>query len=196
MVAAAFTEFFVAEVGAAAALIGLLFVAISVAPERISGPTASLVEQARASSALTCFLLPLTLALLPGAHLAIPAIVLSFGGLLFVAATLRRYLATPRRRKEPRDGLLGLVGFTAVLGVILAYGIVALVAPTGSSATPAIASATIASILLGVERAWALIGGRPTSRTQVLRDLVQGQPHGATPPATRESDSSDATRED
>ena len=58
MVPDGFNDFFLAEAGAAAALIGLLFVAISVAKERI---TSSIVEQARAASALTCFMVPLAL---------------------------------------------------------------------------------------------------------------------------------------
>jgi hypothetical protein len=46
-------EFFVASVGAAAALIGLLFVAISIAPERTFGDGADSVRRANAERAFT-----------------------------------------------------------------------------------------------------------------------------------------------
>jgi hypothetical protein len=189
MVPESFHDFFLAAAGAAAALIGLLFVAISVAPERISGPRASMVEQTRAASALSCFLVPLALALvalLPGAHLGVPAVILSAAGLLFVAATVRRYLSMPRERRESLRGLMGLIGFTAALGVVLAYGIVALVAPDDSGPVAAIAGATIALVLLGVERAWALIGGRDTGRFATLNDLIRGE--GGTGGAERSED--------
>jgi hypothetical protein len=177
MVPDAYREFFAAEAGATAALTGLLFVAISVAAGRITGPDASLLEQARASSALTCFILPLTLslvALLPDARITIPAIVTSVGGLLFVVATLRRYFSVPRAKREPLRGLLGLAGFTLVVAVILAYGIASVFEPQSADPISAISGATIASILLGVERAWALIGGRGTGRGSSVRDIVRG----------------------
>jgi hypothetical protein len=185
MVPETYHDFFLAAAGASAALIGLLFVAVSVAPERLSGPAASFVEQTRAASALTCFIVPLALslvALLPDAHLTIPAIVLAGTGIAFVAATLRRYVSVPRDRRENLRGLIGLVGFTAVLFVILAYGIVAAVAPASTAPASAISAATIASILLGVERAWTLIGGRSTSRAASVRDLVRGERDAPRPP--------------
>jgi hypothetical protein len=46
-------DFFVASVGAAAALIGLLFVAISIAPERIFGAAAETARRANAERAFT-----------------------------------------------------------------------------------------------------------------------------------------------
>jgi hypothetical protein len=48
-------EFFQASASVAGALIGLLFVAIAVAPERILGPDASDVHGVRAAATLTAF---------------------------------------------------------------------------------------------------------------------------------------------
>src|SRR5437762_10203432 len=53
MVPAAFETFFLASSGASAALIGLLFVAVSIAPERVFGSDAEAVRQAQALSAFT-----------------------------------------------------------------------------------------------------------------------------------------------
>jgi len=48
-----FQAFFTASVAASAALIGLLFVSVSIAPERVFGPTAEASRQAQALSAFT-----------------------------------------------------------------------------------------------------------------------------------------------
>ena len=53
MVTADFQPFFTASVAASAALIGLLFVSVSIAPERVFGPAAEAVRQAQALSAFT-----------------------------------------------------------------------------------------------------------------------------------------------
>src|SRR5207249_1976539 len=53
MVPAEFQTFFLASSGASAALIGLLFVAVSIAPERVFGTQAEAVHQAQALSAFT-----------------------------------------------------------------------------------------------------------------------------------------------
>jgi len=171
MVPSNYQTFFLAEAGASAALIGLLFVAMSVASGRVTGTHSSVLEQARASSALTALVIPLTLslvALLPGARLGIPAVITSFAGLLFVAATLRRYLSVDRSDRE------SLLGFTIVMGVIFGYGIVSVVNSKSSDPIVTISSATIASVLIGIDRAWALIGGHGRGRGTALRDLVKG----------------------
>ncbi len=48
-----FQPFFTASVAASAALIGLLFVSVSIAPERVFGPAAEATRQAQALSAFT-----------------------------------------------------------------------------------------------------------------------------------------------
>jgi hypothetical protein len=178
MVPDTYTAFFAAEAGASAALVGLLFVAMTVASDKVLGERAGIVEQARASSALTAFIIPLALslvALLPGAHLGIPAVIVSFAGLLFVAATLRRFFSVDKAHRESWRGLLGLFGFTFVIAIIFGYGIVGIVSPNATGPTAAIATASIACVLLGVDRAWALIGGHGRGRGTALVDLVKGE---------------------
>ena len=180
MVPDSFHDFFIAEAGASGALVGLLFVAISVAPERLAA--SQILDQARASSALSALVTPLILALvglLPGAQLGIAAIIVSVAGLLFVAATLRRFFSVPKQNRESPRGLVSLAGFTVAILVILGYGIVSLVQPQYSGAITAIASATIASLLFGVDRAWALIGGRDRGRAMAIVDLVKGEDEGS-----------------
>jgi hypothetical protein len=81
-------DFFVASVGAAAALIGLLFVAISIAPERIFGEAAESARRAnaeRAFSALGNVFFVSLAALLP--HIG-PTIIIVFA-LLAIASIVR-----------------------------------------------------------------------------------------------------------
>lgn len=82
-------DFFVASVGAAAALIGLLFVAISIAPDRVFGPDAEGERRASAERAFTAlanvFFLSLC-ALLP--HVGQDVIPLF--SLIAMSTTLRR----------------------------------------------------------------------------------------------------------
>jgi hypothetical protein len=177
MVPEAYREFFGPVVGASAALVGLLFIAISVAPDRVTGRDSAIIEQSQATSALTAFLNPLIIslvAMLPSAELGIPATVVGVAGLLFVAATLRRYFSVTRAHRGSAWGLVGLIAFTAVSGVTLAYGIVLLINPHDTDAVATLAAVTIVSLLIGVDRAWALIGGRGRGRLTQLRDLVRG----------------------
>src|SRR6266700_1855399 len=80
MVPAAFANFFVASTGAGAALVGLLFVALSIAPEQTVLEGASLEKRALATSAFTALLNAFFIslaALIPSSNLGWTALVLS-----------------------------------------------------------------------------------------------------------------------
>ena len=92
-------DFFVASVGAAAALIGLLFVAVSIAPEKIFGPTALPLRRSDAERAFTAlsnvFFVSLA-GLIPHAPLEAIAVIAALGVLqiLFTGLALRRRYPT------------------------------------------------------------------------------------------------------
>src|ERR1700733_9028318 len=93
MTTASAHQFFSACASVGGALIGLLFVAISVAPERILGPDASDVHGVRAVATLTAFTNALTVVLfglIPGFHAGDAAMVVAILGLLFIAGALMR----------------------------------------------------------------------------------------------------------
>jgi hypothetical protein len=103
-------EFFAASVGAAAALIGLLFVAISVAPERTFGPAAEIERRLNAERAFTAlgnvFFVSLG-ALLPNAA---PSICIVFA-VLAIVQIVRMALQTYRTSGWANWKRFGLFAF-------------------------------------------------------------------------------------
>jgi hypothetical protein len=155
-------EFFVASAGVAGALTGLLFVAISVAPERVLAEDAAQLHRVRASAALTSFTNTLTVslfALVPGVHIGWPAAVVAVVGLLFVAGSLVSLL----RERSSLAGAGGdagfLLGLVVVFGLQLFYGIRLIGDESDLGALDGISVLVIVCFLVGIARSWELIGG-------------------------------------
>jgi len=157
-------DFFTASAGVAGALIGLLFVAISVAGDRLAATAETQVNRIRAQAALTTFLNSLVVslfALVSARWLGGAALVTAIIGLTFVAGSLLSLLRLHRRWSDLRDAAFLL----ALLGVLVReiIGGRSLQAhPGDASALQSIAVLVVLCFVIGIARAWELIGAPPS----------------------------------
>lgn len=184
-------DFFLASAGVAGALIGLLFVAISVSAGRLARQDHDAqLHRVRASAALTAFLNALVVSLfslIPQHMIGWTAVIVAISGFGFVTAAL----LSLRRVRQGRWGMARDAVFLLGLAVVFAFelfnGAEVVVHPGDSSAVNSIAILVIVCFLIGIARAWELIGGPSIGFarevTALVRDhetLVRGdeEPHG------------------
>ena len=162
MTPAGYHTFFEATASVAGALIGLLFVAISVAHERLTAPAAAQAHRVRASAALTAFVNALTVslfALVPGREIGPTALSVALIGLVFVVASLMSLLRV--RKSQPgelRDAVF-LVGLVIIFALELVFALRVIRHPLRTGAVQGIAILVIVCFLIGIARSWELIGG-------------------------------------
>ncbi|HUD35298.1 MAG TPA: hypothetical protein VMR14_00270 [Streptosporangiaceae bacterium] len=160
-----YRELFVAIAGCAGALTGLLFVALSVSPRHRSGSDRYVIQEVRAAAALLAFVNALAVSLfglIPDLNVGYTAVTLGVSGVLFTAAALRSILASPHARHQWRNqaGLIFLL--LVIFGAELVNGIEALVHPLSAGPLQGVSISLVASLIVGVARAWELVGDRDT----------------------------------
>jgi hypothetical protein len=202
MVPADIHDFFAASAGVAGALIGLLFVAMSVFGERITRAEASSqVHRIRANAALIAFNNSLAVslfALIPGQKIGWTSLVVSILGLLFVAASLLSFVRLRLVRWGTLRDAVFLV-FLAVLFVIqLVSGIDVMRHPGDAGSVDTIAFLVVACFLIGIARAWELVGGPSIGLAHEVVALVRSQEdarHSAAAAAAASGDTEDTEGE-
>ena len=155
-------EFFTAAAGVAGALVGLLFVAVSVTMERMAELGETQIHRVRAATALTAFSNALTVslfALVPDLNLGYTAFVVGVLGALFVAAALLSMLRLGLRRPGDLRSALFLAGFLVVLVFQLLAGITLINDHGRHNGYQTIAILVIVCFVIGISRSWELIGG-------------------------------------
>jgi hypothetical protein len=162
VIPAAYSNFLVASTQASAALIGLLFVSVSISPERVFGREAEAGRQALALSAFTALANVFFISfggLIPN---------LSFGVLVVIASmiaasqtlALLASLATWRREGILMRSLVLFGASAAIYGFEIVIGVKLISRPTDTSSLTVLLELLLGGYSIGLARAWQLLGAR------------------------------------
>ncbi|HEY6286998.1 MAG TPA: hypothetical protein VIX20_15150 [Ktedonobacteraceae bacterium] len=162
MVPEAFNNFFLASAGIGATLAGLIFVAVSIAPEHNVQANAPIVRQAMASSSYTALLNAFFIsfgALLPG-FIGPMTLIMSTVGLIY-SSLLAWNLLKERERwlNAVRRVFLILVSII-VYGYEFYYAILIILNPNSVGTIYTLAGLLLGVYGIGLTRAWQLLGAR------------------------------------
>jgi len=190
----AYRDLFAAIATSAAALTGLLFVVITVAERRTANSLPDVLQQVRASAALLAFgnaLAVSLFSLVPGTHVGYPAVVVGVIGVFFSAAATRSLLASSSTGHWRGRHLALTAWLLVIFAVQLGGGIDLLVHPrTGPLGL--ISDVLVLSLIIGIARAWELVGGRGTgiiaSLTSLIDDRRTPGPARSDPPEPTDSE--------
>ena len=170
-------DFFLGSAGVAGALIGLLFVAISVSGERLAKAEASSqMLRICAHGALTGFINALVVslfALIPDGGIGTTSTVVAILGLLFVVASLLSLVRVRGLRMATARDALFLTGQAVVFVFQLIYGIELLGQSNDTGPVESIGILVIICFIIGISRAWELIGGPQVGITHEIVALVR-----------------------
>jgi hypothetical protein len=155
-----YRELFVVIATSAATLVGLLFVAVSVSKGR-SQAHPQLIREFRAAAALLAFTNPFTVSLfglVPGTNIGYPAAIVGVIGVTFAAAGVRATISLPSRLGHRRPQAILILALLVVFGLQIVFGVVLIIRPHDVGALANVGYVLVASLLIGIGRAWELVG--------------------------------------
>jgi hypothetical protein len=158
-------EFFTVIAESAATLTGLLFVAMSLAPRHESTSHIGIVQQVRAAASLLAFTSALAIslfALASNSNVGYPPLVLGVIGISFTAASMRSIYESARDRQLVFKQMGLVVLLLSTFGCELGSGVALINSPNSAGALDFLKNVLVASLLIGIARAWELVGARDT----------------------------------
>lgn len=192
MVPSSFGNYFVAMASAGGALIGLLFVAISIRPERTFGRRAHAQRQAVAANAFSALVNAFFISaagLIPGHEVIGPTtLALASVGILsalsLAVRTLQELSAAGRRSRWTAFArVLFMIGVSlAIYGIEIVNALALIRDPSDIGAVFALATLILAVYGIGLVRAWELLGAPRTGLSgwlNPLRDLEDDEERAA-----------------
>jgi hypothetical protein len=173
-----YRDLFVVIATSAATLIGLLFVAMSVSKGR-SQAHPQVIREFRSAAALLAFTNPFSVSLfglVPGTNPGYPAAIVGVIGVAFAAAGIRATISLPPRLRHRRPQAILILSLLAVFGLQIAFGVALIIHPLRSGALDTIGYVLVASLLIGIGRAWELVGDWDTGIFASLALLLGHHP--------------------
>jgi hypothetical protein len=158
-----FANFFIASAGAGAALVGLLFVAVSLAPEQMVTRRAPMERQAVTGSAFTALINAFFIslfALIP--HFNIGSGIVPFSSLCLVTSLIQAWHLLRLRKGWQsllRRAFLVVLSF-ALYGIELVNGFQLLTAPSQVGIVFGLVWCLVGAFAVGLTRAWELLGAQ------------------------------------
>ena len=196
VVVGAYRELFVVIATSAATLIGLLFVAVSVSKGR-SQAHPPLVREFRAAAALLAFTNPFAVSmfgLVPGTNIGYPAAIIGVIGVMFVAAGVRATISLPARLGHRRPQATLILALLVLFSLQILFGVDLILRPYGVGALADVGYVLVASLLIGIGRAWELVGDWNTGLLSIYPSLDRPRSR-ATRLGDHETESADSLSE-
>lgn len=176
MIPSEFMTFFAASLAADGALIGLLFVAIAIEPERTFGKAAAQERELAASGAF----ISLVNAFLVSMIALIPDLKIGWGVICVAGVSLLNVMihAADKLRRGQRTfgrSLIYTVSALLLYGLEIFYSVQLIQQPHNLDALYTLIVVLVVTYAVALTRAWTLLSGENRSLRIMLMDLIKGR---------------------